>query len=74
MKWCSDGIGYETFLNYFTKHYKASGGRWGVIGKSALSGASQECAKSSKKYENVKKEMLAELNKLLSQEPSKQTA
>lgn len=69
MRWCSEGVGYETFLNYFNKRYKEAGGGNNVIGKSALSAASRECAKSSKKYETIKKDLLSELDKIYPQKP-----
>lgn len=73
MRWCSEGVGYESFLNYFTKHYEEAGGKKEAIGKSALSGASRECAKSAKKYETVKKEMVDKLDKLYEEELAIQT-
>lgn len=70
MRWCSEGVGYETFLNYFNKRYKEAGGTLDVIKKSALSGPSAMCARASKKYETVKKEMLSKLDKIYPQKPS----
>lgn len=63
MRWCSEGVGYETFLNYFNKRYIEAGGKWKSIGKSALSGASRKDALNSSEYEKIKKRMHTELNK-----------
>ena len=39
MEWCGDVIGIDSFLNYFKKYYKAHGGKWKVVGKTAINGA-----------------------------------
>ena len=74
MRWCSEGIGYESFLNYFGKLYIESGGQWGLIKKAALSGAASECARSTTKYQNAKKDIMAKLRKMFPQEEVQQSA
>lgn len=49
MRWCSTIIGYDAFLKYFSKRYLESGGKWAVIGKSALSGGMARRNRPSKK-------------------------
>ncbi len=69
MRWCSNVVGYATFLNYFNKRYKDAGGLHDTIGKTSLSGPSRLCAKNSKKYVDADKQMNYQLEKLLSQMP-----
>lgn len=68
MEWCRPQIGIESFLTYFNRYYKEHGGKWDVIQKSAISGA---CTKHTfgkvKSSEDIKKEMLAKLNKMLNE-------
>lgn len=70
MKWCSEGIGYETFLNYFNKRYKEAGGHWGTIGKSAISGVAQKAYRDAN-FDNVKRTMLIKLEKIVPQKSDK---
>ena len=66
MRWCSRGVGQATFLGYFFKRYRAAGGKWQDVGKSALSGASSKCAKGDKQYLAIRKNMLDKLEKMFS--------
>lgn len=74
MRWCSEGVGYKSFLNYFNKRYKASGGRLELIGDSALCGASAQRARSTQKYKSVEKDMIEKLNKMFPPESVQKTA
>lgn len=38
-EWSCPIVGVELFLKYFNKYYKEHGGKWGTIGKSAITGA-----------------------------------
>jgi len=69
MKWCSDAVGYKSFLNLFNKIYQKNGGRWDTIGSSALSGASVKCGARDKDYDEIEKEMHGKLNKLYPPKP-----
>lgn len=71
MKWCSESIGYESFLKYFNKRYKEAGGCWETIGKQALSGASSKSATSDRNFEAAKRTMLIKLGKISPQNASK---
>lgn len=51
--WCSQSVGNNTFLTYFNKRYK---GKWGKIGRQAMSNAMQ-----NKQYDSIKNEMLDKL-------------
>lgn len=67
-EWCRPLVGFESFLNYFNRHYVEHGGKWGTIGKSALSGAQTKdtvCKDGSFKKERTR--MLDKLALLLSQ-------
>lgn len=64
MRWCSSGIGYESFLNYFNKCYIESGGQLETIGKSALSGASREEKTFSNKFQKNKRLMQIKLDSM----------
>lgn len=74
MRWCSDSVGYETFLNYFGKHYRARGGKKELVSKGALSGASCACARDNNKYMAIKKELLEAITKQFPAEPLQQSA
>ena len=63
MRWCSDGVGYQTFLNYFNERYLAAGGKWDTITASALNGVSKKKKKQREKFEKVEKELLSKLCK-----------
>ena len=63
-QWCSKGVGYETFLNYFNKRYKKAGGKWDTIGKSALSGATSKHSQSPRKY-TIERQFNIQLEQLL---------
>lgn len=64
MRWCSDTIGYETFLRYFNKRYRECGGKWEVITASALSGASAQSARSTNRYEEAKSNLRKGLDEM----------
>lgn len=54
MRWCSPTIGYNAFLGYFNKRYKAAGGKHETIkSPSALSGANTKMSKTSDIYEGM---------------------
>lgn len=74
MKWCGDGVGYETFLNYFFKHYKAAGGTRDRIEKSSLSGAAHKAARNDRQFENVQRKLLETLNAAYPPESLTETA
>jgi hypothetical protein len=63
-QWCGGGIGNDTFLNYFNKHYKEAGGQRETIGKSALAGVSTRALYENEKIEVVKRTMLIKLSKM----------
>lgn len=66
-QWCSKGIGYETFLNYFNRHYKEAGGKWETIGKSALSGAATKHLHSPRKL-TIERNFQMKLENLLKEQ------
>lgn len=39
MEWCGNIIGVDSFLKYFKKYYQSHGGKWKVVGKSAINSA-----------------------------------
>lgn len=64
--WCKPIVGIESFLKYFDKYYKEHGGKWGTIGKSAITGAQMRhstCNDGS--TEDLKKMMLSKMKELL---------
>ena len=64
MLWCSNTIKQNKFLKYFNKRYKDSGGKWELIGTTALSGASAQHANSTTKYKDVETDLLKKLKKM----------
>lgn len=71
MEWCNPLLGVESFLNYFNKRYKELGGKWKVIGVSALNGAKSKYNNERVKsvieiYEKTKEDMRANLEEMLS--------
>lgn len=66
-QWCSKVIGYESFLNYFNKHYKEAGGIWETIGKSALSGAAGKHLQSPRKH-TIERQFQLQLESLLKEQ------
>ena len=67
-EWCASLLGVESFLNYFNKYYNEHGGRWGTIGKSAITGARSKdttCRDDSLKKE--RKKMLDKIEALISE-------
>lgn len=74
LKWCSESIGYHSFLNYFNKRYKEAGGTHDTIEKAALSGASRQCANSTKNFVKGRNEMLNKLQEMFPETKDKQTA
>ena len=64
-QWCEPIVGYESFLKYFNKYYKEHGGKWGLIGKSALAGA---CTKNTQckdgSTQNTKEKMLSKIESM----------
>lgn len=59
MKWCSESIGNNSFINYFNKRYK---GQWETIKRGAMS-----YAMNNNQYDSVKKEIYEKLNKMFPQ-------
>lgn len=74
MRWCSETIGHNAFLNYFNKRYEKAGGHWTRIGSSALSGASAQWGKSTEKYQKVQADIMSKLEKMLTQFYNRHTA
>lgn len=74
MKWCSEGVGYETFLTYFNKMYRGSGGRWNPIGKSALSGVSTKRITKAEKFNKIEADMLEKLTQMFPEKEEKKSA
>lgn len=72
MDWCNPLVGVESFLNYFNKRYQESGGKWEVIGASALNGAKGKynSGKAKDEGEKVKTGMMKKLTEMLSQSSS----
>ena len=71
MRWCSPITGYNAFLGYFNKRYKAAGGKWETIDSpSALAGANRKMSKTSDIY----KDMMAKLQEMFPDSETKQSA
>lgn len=72
MDWCNPLVGVESFLNYFNKRYQESGGKWEVIGASALNGAKGKynSGKAKDEGEKVKTGMMKKLTEMLSRSSS----
>jgi hypothetical protein len=71
MEWCSPLVGVESWLTYFNKRYKESGGKWKVIGVSALNGAKSKYNNERvraviENYEKTKEDIRANLKEMLS--------
>jgi hypothetical protein len=68
MEWCGNVIGIDSFLNYFEKYYKSHGGKWKVVGKTAINGAKNRPynPKYKKSCDEIKLNMLSGINSLLS--------
>ena len=68
MEWCGSIIGIDSFLNYFKKYYKTHGGKWKIVGPSAIKGAKNRPFKSKYKEacNQARDEMLSGINRLLS--------
>lgn len=68
MEWCGGVIGIDSFLNYFKKYYKTHGGKWKVVGKTAINSAKNRPynSKYSESCDQIKKAMLNGINDLLS--------
>ena len=68
-QWCEPIVGYESFLKYFNQYYKEHGGKWGLIGKSALAGA---CTKNTQckdgSMQKLKDKMLSKIESKLSED------
>ena len=73
MRWCSEGIGYETFLGYFNRRYKEAGGQLEPIGKSALSGAARK-EYTDEKFAKIKRTILIKLERMSPNEQAQQSA
>ena len=68
-EWSRPISGIDSFLNYFNKYYTAHGGKWGVIGKSAINGAKNLPIKEKKngKYETIRTDVHKGIKRLLSE-------
>lgn len=67
-EWSSPIVGVESFLKYFNKYYTEHEGRWGTIGKSAITGASTKhtmCRDGS--TQETKDKMLAQIHSMLAE-------
>ena len=67
MEWCGDVISIESFLDYFSKYYLAHGGKWKVVGKSAIQGAKNRplLDKKNNQYEKIRTEIHNSIDCLL---------
>lgn len=68
MEWCGIVHGTESFLNYFKKYYLSHGGKWKVVGKTAINGAKNRPYKAKYKdsCKQIKNNMLNSIKSLLS--------
>ena len=67
-EWSSPIVGVESFLKYFNKYYTEHEGRWGTIGKSAITGASTKhtmCRDGS--TQETEDKMLAQIHSMLAE-------
>ena len=67
MEWCGSVIGTDSFLNYFKKYYQSHGGKWKIVGKTAINGAKNRPydSKYRESCDQIKKNMLKGINNLL---------
>ena len=66
MEWCGHITSVLSFLNYFDKYYHLHGGKWKVVGISAINGAKNKPYKDHKKScEQIKDNMLKGIDSLL---------
>ena len=68
MEWCEITTGTDHFLNYFEKYYHSAGGKWKVVGKTAINGAKNRPYQDKYKDEckKIHDNMLHGINNLLS--------
>ena len=68
MEWCGHVIGTDSFLNYFKNIYISHGGKWKVVGKTAINGAKNRPYDSKYKElcNQIKETMLNDIKTLLS--------
>ena len=67
-EWCAPIVGVDSFLKYFDKLYKEHGGKWELVGKSALTGARTKhtlCKDGS--TQKLKDKMQAQIKSILSE-------